>query len=38
MFSKIPTAPIKIKSEVPPALINGNTIPVGGIDEVTTAI
>ena len=36
MFSRIPTAIIKMTREVPPALIKGRVWPVGGTELVAT--
>ena len=36
MFSKIPTAIMKMTREVPPALIKGRVWPVGGTELVAT--
>jgi hypothetical protein len=38
IFNSMPTAPINTIKLVPPALINGSGMPVGGMLPVTTAI
>jgi len=38
MFKIIPIDTSKNNNDVPPALIKGRALPVGGIDEVATAI
>jgi hypothetical protein len=38
IFSKIPIEHSKNISDEPPALIKGSALPVGGIDDVATAM